>query len=46
VYRGFEAVLELFGEWSGSWEDYRFEVEEIVARIPESPWIPGLPQIT
>jgi uncharacterized protein len=30
VYRGFEAVLEFFGEWSGSWEDYRFEVEEIV----------------
>jgi ketosteroid isomerase-like protein len=30
VYRGYDGVAEFFGIWTGEWEDYRFEVEEVV----------------
>jgi uncharacterized protein len=30
VYRGYDGVLKFFGTWTGEWEDYRFEVEEVI----------------
>jgi ketosteroid isomerase-like protein len=30
VYRGYDAITEFFGKWTEGWEDYRFEVEEII----------------
>jgi uncharacterized protein len=30
VYRGYDAIGEFFGKWVGEWEDYRFEVEEVI----------------
>jgi uncharacterized protein len=30
VYRGYEGIGEFFGKWVGEWEDYRFEVEEVI----------------
>src|SRR3954453_5638344 len=30
VYRGYDGVLAFFGKWTGEWDEYRFEVEEII----------------
>ncbi len=30
VYRGVEGLVEAIRSWTGTWEDYRFEVEEII----------------
>jgi ketosteroid isomerase-like protein len=30
VYRGFEGVAEFFARWTAEWEDYRFDVEEVI----------------
>jgi ketosteroid isomerase-like protein len=30
VYRGYDAITEFFGKWIGEWEDYRFELEEVI----------------
>jgi ketosteroid isomerase-like protein len=30
VYRGYEGITEFFGKWTGEWEDYRFELEEVI----------------
>jgi ketosteroid isomerase-like protein len=30
IYRGYESVLEFFRAWTEEWDDYRFEVEEII----------------
>jgi uncharacterized protein len=30
VYRGYEAITEFFGKWLGEWDDYRFELEEVI----------------
>jgi ketosteroid isomerase-like protein len=30
VYQGFEGLLELMSEWTSTWDDYEFEVAELV----------------
>jgi ketosteroid isomerase-like protein len=30
VYHGIEGLLELMGEWTSTWDDYEFEVAELV----------------
>jgi ketosteroid isomerase-like protein len=30
VYHGIEGLLELMGEWTSTWDDYEFEVDELV----------------
>jgi ketosteroid isomerase-like protein len=30
VYRGYDGIMEFFGKWTGEWEDYRFEFEEVI----------------
>jgi ketosteroid isomerase-like protein len=30
VYHGLEGVLELVSEWTSTWEEYEFEVDELV----------------
>jgi ketosteroid isomerase-like protein len=30
VYRGYNAIEEFFGKWVGEWDDYRFELEEVI----------------
>lgn len=30
VYRGYDAITEFFGKWAGEWDDYRFELEEVI----------------
>jgi uncharacterized protein len=30
VYRGYDAITEFFGKWIGEWEDYRFELEDVI----------------
>jgi hypothetical protein len=30
VYRGYDAITEFFGKWVGEWEDYRFELEDVI----------------
>jgi uncharacterized protein len=30
VYRGYGEIAEFFGRWAGEWDDYRFEVEEVI----------------
>jgi ketosteroid isomerase-like protein len=30
IYRGYDGVFAFLGMWMGEWEDYRFEVEEII----------------
>ena len=30
VYRGYDGIIKFFAEWTGEWEDYRFEFEEFI----------------
>jgi ketosteroid isomerase-like protein len=30
VYHGFEGLLQLMGDWTSTWDDYEFEVVELV----------------
>jgi ketosteroid isomerase-like protein len=30
VYHGLEGLLELMGEWTSTWDDYEFEVAELI----------------
>ena len=30
VYRGYDDVSRFFAEWTGEWEDYEFDVEELL----------------
>jgi ketosteroid isomerase-like protein len=30
IYRGYEGIAEFFANWIGEWDDYRFEVEDII----------------
>jgi ketosteroid isomerase-like protein len=30
IYRGYDGIGEFFGKWTGEWDDYRFEVEDII----------------
>jgi ketosteroid isomerase-like protein len=30
VYHGFDGIAKFFGKWLEEWDDYRFEVEDII----------------
>jgi ketosteroid isomerase-like protein len=30
IYRGYDSIAEFFDKWVDGWEDYRFEVEDII----------------
>jgi uncharacterized protein len=30
TYRGYSGIAEFFSKWVGEWDDYRFEVEEVI----------------
>ena len=30
VYRGYDDVLRFFAEWTGEWDDYEFDLEELL----------------
>jgi ketosteroid isomerase-like protein len=30
VYRGYDGIMQFFSKWTGEWEDYRFEFEEVI----------------
>jgi ketosteroid isomerase-like protein len=30
MYRGYDGIAEFFGKWVGEWDDYSFEVEDII----------------
>jgi hypothetical protein len=30
VYRGYDGIAKFFGKWLREWDDYRFEVEDII----------------
>jgi ketosteroid isomerase-like protein len=30
VYHGYDGIAEFFSKWLGEWDDYRFEVEDII----------------
>ena len=30
IYRGYDGIGEFFGKWTEDWDDYRFEVEDLL----------------